>query len=130
MVNTGYAYYISQTAKRKGNEMLLNTRTEIVFTAREIESAKFIGGSKEHAQMVFTAWVNDNKDWVNAGRENEAVEILSVDFDLVSFNGDVLIAWLCDECADNSCESDGEAHEATINNCKFEEAKFITEYRY
>lgn len=110
--------------------MLLNTRTEIVFTTREIESAKFIGGTKEHAQMVFTAWLDRNKALITAGRDNEAIEIVGVDYDLVSFNGDVLVSWLCDACADDGCESNGEAHEETITNCKFEEVELVSEYRY
>jgi hypothetical protein len=130
LANTRYAYYISQTAKRKGNEMLLDTRTETVFATREIDGAKFIGGSKEQAEQVFTAWLNDNLDWITAGRESKAIEILDVTFDLVSFNGDVLVTWLCEECANDDCESNGEAHEETITNCRFEEVKFFSEYRF
>lgn len=110
--------------------MLLNTRTEVVFTTREIQNAKFIGGTKEQAQAVFTAWLNDNKEWITAGRDNEAIEILGVEYDLVSFNGDVLVSWLCDECADNGCESNGEAHEETITNCEFANVEFVSEYRH
>lgn len=110
--------------------MLLNTRTEVVFTTREIESAQFIGGTKEQAQAVFTAWLNDNKEWITAGRDNEAIEILGVEYDLVSFNGQVVVSWLCDECAEDGCEMNGEAHEEFIDNCKFDEVRFVAEYRH
>jgi hypothetical protein len=110
--------------------MLLNTRTEVVFTTREIDGAQFIGGTKEQAQAVFTAWLNDNKEWITAGRDNEAIEIIGVEYGLVSFNNDVLVSWLCDECADNGCESDGEPHEETITECRFEEVRLISEYRH
>lgn len=109
--------------------MLLSTNTEIVFTAREIETARFIGGTKEQAQMVFTAWLDENKDWITAGRDNTAIEILGVDYDLVSFNGQVLVSWLCDQCAEDVCESNGEPHQEIIDNCKFEEIRFISDYR-
>jgi hypothetical protein len=109
--------------------MLLNTKTEIAFTTGEIDGKKFIGASKEDASAIFTAWLNDNLDWITAGRESNAIEIIGIDYDLVSFNNVVYVSWLCDGCESNDCESDGEPHLEEIGNCRFEELELVSEYR-
>jgi hypothetical protein len=95
---------------------------EVVFTTREAQDLRWAGSTKDEAKRVFAEWVRNNLEWVNAGVEPlVAIEILEVNFDLVSFNGQVIISYLCAECATNECEADGEAHENFVDNCRFVE---------
>jgi hypothetical protein len=101
---------------------MLRSIDEVVFTTKEAQGLRWTGYTKDEAKDVFAEWVRSNLDWVSVGVEPMvAVEILEVNFDLVSFNGQVAIAYLCAECATNDCEADGEAHETFVDNCRFDE---------
>ena len=55
-----------------------------------------------------TEYVKDNHSWIYG--DHEVAEILEVDIDLVKSNNQMLVHYLCTECATNECESNGEAH--------------------
>lgn len=109
--------------------MITKTTTKIVFTTDSIEDLAFIGYGKEEASSVFTAWLNENIEWITAGSELEAIEIIGVDYDLVGFNNQVVIFYLCAGCADDSCEKEDEVHEETVHACRFTETRFVEDWR-
>jgi hypothetical protein len=129
MFEMRYAYYISRKAKRKGNEMFIESNRKIVFTTRSIDDAIFVGVSQEDASEVFTNWLHENIEWLTAGSELEAIEIVGVDYDLVDFNNQVIVSYLCSGCEDKSCENEDDYHEETIHQCRFAEKIMVSEWR-
>ena len=106
--------------------MWLDSISRVVFTTSEARGVLFAGHDKGSAQEVFTKWVSENLDWVEAGLDEvEVSEVLSVEFDLAEFNNTATIVYLCSECADNECEANNEAHEVEVRNCEFNEHKII-----
>jgi hypothetical protein len=108
--------------------MRITRNNKVVFTTGEIAQAiSFVGEDKDNAGAVFGAWIDENKDWVNAGGDFNAVEIVGIDFQLVEFNGQVIISWLCAECENEGCDKEGDTHEEILSDCKFEQVRFVSE---
>lgn len=106
---------------------MLKEVERVVFTTSEAEGVVFSGYSKAEAGQVFTKWLKENLAWVEAGLDDvKVIEILDVELGVVEFNNSVLITYLCDECANDDCESNGEAHEVEIQKCRFTEQKIVS----
>ena len=129
VIANGYAYYISQKAQGKGNTMFINSERKVAFITDSIDDALFIANSREYAEKVFVAWLEENLAWVNAGADEDTIEIVGVDFELVEFNNQVIISYLCSGCADNSCENEDEVHEEIVSHCRFTETLLVEEQR-
>ena len=105
---------------------MLKEVERVVFTTGEAEGVVFSGHNRAEAEEVFTKWLKENLAWVEAGLDDvKVVEILDVYFS-VEFSNTVNVAYLCDECANDDCESNGEAHEVEIQKCRFTEQKIIS----
>ena len=106
---------------------MLKETKRVVFTTREARDVVFSGYDKANAEQVFTKWLKDNLDWVEAGLgDTKVVEIIGVNYDLVPFNNTVLVAYLCGECVGDECEANGEGHETEITECRFTEQRVVS----
>ncbi len=97
---------------------MLDYRTEVALIIDEISDKRFVGATEEEAGKVFASWLNSNKDWITAGTENKVTEIVEVSFDLVSFSGQIIVAWL---------GNTEELQEEVIRGCRFESREVIAE---
>ena len=101
-----------------------------MFTTREAEDFRWVGNTKVEAGNSFAEWLRQNLEWVSVGVEPLVVtEILDVNFEIIDFNGQVIISYLCEDCVTNECESNGEAHETFVDNCRFKQQETVSQTR-
>ena len=109
----------------------METKTFTAFTTEEASNIVWTGYNREEAGESFAKWLGHNLEWVSVGLESEAevIEIVGVSFDLVDFNRQVLVAYLCEQCESNECEANNDAHETTISRCSFvEDFTVVSQY--
>ena len=85
--------------------MILHHEPLYVLTVKGVD-AQWVALTREGVLDVFTQYIKDNTKWV----ADDVTEILEVQ-EMIAFNNQVNVVYLCSECATNECESDGEPHE-------------------
>ncbi len=85
--------------------MILHQEPLYVLTVKGVD-AQWVALTEEGVLNVFTQYIKDNTMWV----ADDVTEVLEVQ-EMIAFNNQVNVVYLCSECPTDGCEQGGQPHE-------------------